>query len=137
MKTEDKLAIHELLSRASYGLDERNIDMLSGCFAEDAVMTLRIADGDMIGPFDGHQSIMKLMKDSMETQTDKRRHVTSNLFFEDESETNAKAISYLTLFATENGVIKLLTTGIYRDEVVKTADGWKLKKRHLDLELPY
>ena len=137
VNTTEKMEISELLNKSSYALDERKIELLGDCFAKDAVMSLRISGEDLIGPFDGHEEIMKLMKDSMDTQTDQRRHVISNLFFEKEDEEVVTVVSYLTLFATENKEINLLTTGIYRDEVVKVDGEWKINNRHLDLELPY
>ena len=133
----EKMEISELLNKSSYALDERKLELLGDCFAKDAVMSLRIGGGDLIGPFDGHKEIMKLMKDSMDTQTDQRRHIISNLFFEKEEKEIATVVSYLSLFATENGEIHLLTTGIYRDEVAKVDGEWKINKRHIDLELPY
>lgn len=133
----DKIKISELLNKSSYALDERKLEMLEACFADDAVMSLRIEGGNLIGPFNGQEEIMKLMKDSMDTQTDQRRHIISNIFFQEEDEEVAKVVSYLTLFATENGEINLLTTGTYQDEVARVAGEWKIKKRHLDLELPY
>lgn len=133
----EKLAIHELLNKAAYGYDSRNIDMLSNCFAEEAVMSMRIADGDLIGPFKGHSEIMKLMTSSMDQQKDKRLHGISNIFFELEGDKSAITLSSLTLIATENGSAKLLTTGLYRDEVIKVGESWKIRKRHLDLELPF
>ena len=51
MKNTHKLAIAELMSRAAYGLDMRELEMLSSCFAQDAVFTMRIAGGDLVGPF--------------------------------------------------------------------------------------
>lgn len=137
MKADDKLAIHELLNRAAYGLDVRDLDILASCFAEQAVMTLRIAGGDLVGPFDGREAIMKLMTDSMEEQTDQRRHVTSNMFFESEGEDAATLMSNLTLLATENGQIRLVSAGTYQDEVVRQGGQWKLVKRHIELDLPY
>ena len=137
MRTDDKFAIHELLSRAAYGLDTRDLEMLSSCFAENAVMTLRIAGGDLVGPFDGRVGIMKLMTDSMEEQTDQRRHVCSNIFFKSEAEDSATLVSYLSLLATENGQIKLVSAGIYEDEVARIGGKWKLVKRHIELDLPY
>lgn len=133
----DKLAIHELLARASYGLDERDVALLASCFAEDAVMSLRVADGDLIGPFEGRDGIMKLMTDSMEQQSDKRRHVVSNIFFESEGDGAASVVSNLTLFATENGQINLLSAGVYHDEVIKTDGQWQLHRRHLELDKSY
>ena len=38
MKSSDKLAIHELLSRAAYCFDERKLDVLRQCFTVDASM---------------------------------------------------------------------------------------------------
>ena len=137
MDANEKLAIHELLNRAAYGYDSRNIEMLSECFAEEAEMTMRIAGGDLVGPFKGNKEIMKLMTSSMEQQSDKRLHEISNIFFEKEDGEVATVLSSLTLIAVADGGIKLLTTGIYRDDVIKEDNSWKLKKRHLDLELSY
>ena len=133
----DKLKISELLSRSAYALDERDVDMLSACFSEEANFTMRIAGGDMIGPFEGRESIMKLMTDSMDQQTDKRRHVVSNIFFESSEGTNVSVVSNLTLFATENEEIQVLSAGVYHDQVVKTGNNWELHRRHLDLDKPY
>ena len=137
MKNKHKLAIQELLGRAAYGLDMRNLDMLAACFAEDAEFTLRIAGGDLVGPFEGREGIMGLMTGSMAEQTDQRRHNISNLYFEKEGKKSAVVISNVTLFATENDEVRLITTGVYRDEVVRIGDDWQLQHRHLDLDLPY
>ncbi len=137
LSLDDKLAIHELLARASYGLDERDLELLGDAFAEDAQMSLRVAGGDLIGPFEGRTGIMKLMTDSMAEQTDKRRHVISNIFFTAEDARTATVVSNLTLMATENGEISLLSAGLYHDQVVKTGDRWYLHRRHLDLDKPY
>ena len=137
MKLEDKLQIHELLGRAAHGYDERQVDMLEACFAEDAVMAIRIAGGDLIGPFRGRAGIMKLMSDSMAAQTDKRRHVISNLFFVEEGADKAKLSSNLSLFAVENGAARLITTGVYTDEVGRRNGTWQILNRHLDLDAGY
>ena len=133
----DKLKISELLSRSAYALDERDVGMLSACFSEEANFTMRIAGGDMIGPFEGRESIMKLMTDSMDQQTDKRRHVVSNIFFESGKGNNVSVVSNLTLFATENEEIQVLSAGVYHDQVVKIDNNWELHQRHLDLDKSY
>lgn len=137
MNANNKLEIHELLSKAAYGYDARQVEMLSNCFTEEAEMSMRIAGGELIGPFKGRNEIMKLMTSSMASQTDKRLHGISNIFFENEADDVATVLSSLTLSAVENGSIKLLTTGLYRDEVVKQDGSWRIMKRHLDLELPF
>ena len=137
LNAEEKQAISELLSRAAFAYDEKDIEMLSASFSVDAQFTMRIADGDLIGPFEGREGIMKLMTDSMDQQTDKRRHVISNIFFESSQDNNVSVVSNLTLFATENGEIQLLSAGIYHDSVVKINDNWEVYRRHLDLDKSY
>ena len=75
MKTKQMLAIHELLNRAAYYFDVRDIDGLEACFCEDARMLVDVANGDTFGPFDGRDSIMELMRGTLEAQKDNRRHI--------------------------------------------------------------
>ena len=135
--TEQKLAIHELLARGSYAYDERDLAMLEDGFTPDASLTMRIAGGDLIGPFDGREAIMGLMSGSMAEQTDVRRHVISNIFF-DESGPELTVVSFLTLIATENGETRLLSAGTYRDTVVADENGrWRIARRHIELDNAY
>lgn len=133
---EQKLSIHELLGRAALAYDERDLPALESGLARSASLSMRIAGGDLIGPFDGREAIMKLYTDSMAEQTDVRRHVVSNIFF-DESGEHPVAISNLTLVATENGEIQLLTAGIYRDTLIQEDGNWCILKRHIELDKPY
>ena len=137
METRDKLAIYELLSRAAYGLDEHDLVLIEQCFAPGANMVVDIADGPTVGPFEGRDAIMKLMSDSIAAQTDKRRHVVSNVFFDAEGDAEATVVSNLTLFSTEDGVNRLVTTGVYRDRVTKVDGEWLIAMRELNLDLPY
>jgi len=136
LSADDKLAIHELLARSAYAFDEQDLEMLEACFTPDAVFSILIKGGDMIGPFEGREAVMKLYSDSMDAQTDVRRHVASNIFFKNESG-DPQVISNLTLFATENAVTTLLSVGVYQDTVRRTDDGWRVLNRHLDLDSPY
>ena len=52
MNAENKLLIQELLSRAAYSFDERDLDMLGQCFAPDATMLVHITGTGDVGPFD-------------------------------------------------------------------------------------
>jgi len=133
---EEKLEIHELLSRAAYAYDEREIGMLEACFAEQASFSMRIAGGDLIGPFESKSGIMDLMTGSMAEQTDVRRHVISNIFFE-VADDKTVVISNLTLMATENDDIQLLSSGVYRDQVIKENGQWCIANRYLELDKPY
>jgi len=137
MDANEKLAIHELLGRASYALDQRAIDQLEVCFAADAVLVLR-GDGVEGEPrFEGRDAIMNLMTNAMQEQTDQRRHVTTNILFVEESHSAALVVSNLTLTGVEDGVIRLITSGLYRDRVCKDGDRWVIAERRIDLDMPY
>ncbi|MEP5764189.1 MAG: nuclear transport factor 2 family protein [Halieaceae bacterium] len=134
---EEKLAIHELLGRAAFAYDDRDTQMLADCFAEDAEFSMRIGGGDLVGPFVGREGIMSLMTGSMEEQTDVRRHVVSNIFFDERIQGDPLAISNLTLMATENDEIKLLSAGVYRDTVARIDGQWRIANRYLELDKSY
>lgn len=133
---EDRLAISEVLNRMAYYYDEGHLDDLAACFADDAVMSMQIAGGDMVGPFEGRDNIMELYRGAKSTQTDVRRHDITNIMFDDSGDTLA-VTSYLTLFATENAETRLLTTGVYRDQVAQVNGDWKIVRRHIDLDSAY
>jgi uncharacterized protein (TIGR02246 family) len=131
-------AIENVLNRYSIAYDDNDMSEMADTFTEDAVMTLRIADGDVIGPFDGKEAIMKLMVDSLASQTDQRRHLTTNVVIRSEDERSASVSSYLTLISVENGAARVLSTARYDDELRRADDGaWRFTKRHIQLDLPY
>lgn len=134
MKTKHKLAIYELLSRAAYYFDARDTDGLADCFCEDAAMLVKIDQGDTFGPFEGRAAIMELMRGTLEAQTDKRRHIICDYFFESEGNREASVVSTVVVTSVENDAISLVTSGVYRDKVRKTETGWRIADRHLELE---
>ena len=137
MKSSDKLAIHELLSRAAYAFDERQLDVLEQCYTIDASMLIDITGVGEAGPFEGREAIMHLISDTLAAQTDVRRHVISNFFFESEKKKAARVVSSLVVFAVENGEINVIISGVYRDDVVRKDGAWRIKHRRLDLDLPF
>lgn len=137
MDAEQKLEIHELLNRAAYSFDEHDLEMLEACFTEDATMLVNIADGSVYGPFEGREAIMGLLSGTLEAQTDTRRHIISNIFFENAGADSATVVSQVVLAATEDGEIRLITSGIYRDVVRRIDGGWQIADRRLNLELGF
>lgn len=136
LTVENRMAIQDMLARGAYAYDERDMTALAEGFAPEAVMSMRIAGGDLIGPFEGREAIMGLMRGAMDQQTDVRRHVIANSFFDTDGE-HPVVTSVLTLLATEDGKAALLATGVYRDTVIEVDGAWMILKRHIDLDSPY
>ncbi len=133
----DRAQIHDVLGRYSWGYDQDDLDAITECFTADAVFSMRIADGDLIGPFEGREAILGLMKTSLEQQDDQRRHLSSNVFVEQESDAAATVVSYLTLISVIGGRLNVLSSGWYRDQFVLDGDRWRIRDRYLALDLPY
>ena len=133
MNTNDKLQIKQLLARAAYGLDQGDWDLMKACFAEDAVLSLRIKNGDSIDPIEGRDNIVQHSIDTQAKQTDQRRHLLSNTFFASDN----MVTTYVTITSVENNQIGLVCTGVYNDEVVSVNGEWMISKRHIKLDLGF
>lgn len=129
--------IENLLNRYALAYDENDMAEMAACFTEDAVLTMRVQDGDRVGPFEGREAIVQLMKDSLASQNHQRRHLTTNMVVRESNATAAKVASYLTLIAVQDGTARLLSTARYDDELVHVAGGWRFSSRHIALDLPY
>ncbi|ATB39411.1 ring hydroxylating subunit beta family [Cystobacter fuscus] len=129
-------SIADLVARYAWAYDTRNWDALVECFTPDASLSLRVAGGDLAGPFRGHAEIMRLMRDSAAAQDDRRRHVCTNLVVDLSGPDTATARSYLTLISVRGEHLEVVTTGTYTDEVVQTGGVWRLRARHIELDLP-
>jgi hypothetical protein len=133
----DKQAISEMLGKGGWAYDTPDVDYLADMFTEDGRFELSIDGVGEVGPFEGRAPIRKLYEDSLASQTDQRRHVVTNIFFEDETDDSVTAVSYLVLISIENGALKVISTGVYRDQIVRDGDAWRIKVRNLALDLPY
>ncbi|WP_395833207.1 nuclear transport factor 2 family protein [Cystobacter fuscus] len=129
-------SISDLVARYAWAYDTRDWDALVECFTPDATLSLRVAGGDLAGPFRGHTEIMRLMRDSAAAQDDRRRHVCTNLVVDLSGPGTATARSYVTLISVRGVQLEVLATGTYTDEVVQAGESWRLRARHIELDLP-
>lgn len=133
----DRQAISEMLGKGGWAYDTPDVDYLADMFIEDGRFELSIDGVGPVGPFEGRAAIRKLYEDSLASQTDQRRHVVTNIFFEDETDDSVTAVSYLVLLSIQDGALKVISSGVYRDAVVRDGDSWRIKVRNLALDLPY
>jgi 3-phenylpropionate/cinnamic acid dioxygenase small subunit len=129
-------SVADLVARYAWAFDTRDWNALVDCFTPDASLTLRVTGGERVGPFRGHAEIMRLMRESAAAQDDRRRHVCTNLVVDVSGPGTATARSYLTLLSVRDGRVEVLSTGSYIDEVVQAGPTWRLRTRHIELDLP-
>jgi hypothetical protein len=131
--------IEQVLHRICWGYDENDVDLIADSFTADATMSMRVGDrdGELVGPFAGRERIRRLHADTLASQQDQRRHQVTNLWVEEESEDEVTAVTTLVLHAVRDGAVTALSTGWYRDRLVRTDEGLKVAERYLYLDLPY
>jgi hypothetical protein len=113
------------------------MEMLEDTFSAGAALTIDIAGAEGDVSFEGRDAIMGLMRDSMEAQHDQRRHVVTNVFFEQLAGDRATVISNVTITSVEHGAIRLVTSGLYRDAVIREDGCWRIAKRRIELDMAY
>ena len=133
----DRSAIENVLASWALGYDERDVPRMAECFTADAVMTMDSGGNEQMGPYEGHAEVMKHFTDHHAIQTDQRRHVTTNVVIDDATESSATVTSYLSLLVTDKGNTRLQATGVYHDQFVLEGTRWKIRRRHLDLDVHY
>jgi 3-phenylpropionate/cinnamic acid dioxygenase small subunit len=133
----DKQLITQILGKLAWAYDSGNLQYFESVFAGDARFTLSIAGKGQVGDYRSLENIMSLYRGAQQSQTDQRRHVVSNVFFVEESDNTATVVSYLTLLATQAGLTRTLSSGVYTDRFELIDGEWRLRHRDLALDAPY
>ena len=123
----DRLAIQDVLTRYGTSLDDKNWERLATCFLPDAV-----ADYGALGDHQGYDEIEKICRNALEP-LDGSQHFISNFEIRVDGDT-AKTRSYLMaqhIRKSAPGGPHFLLAGVYRDEFVRTSDGWRIRRREL------
>ena len=123
----DRLAIQDVLVRYGMALDDRDWERLSTCFLPDAV-------ADYGGPDDqvGYPKIEETCRAAL-GRLDGSQHFISNFEITVDGDT-ARSRCYLMAQHVRNsaeGGPHFTVAGTYRDELVRTSDGWRIRRREL------
>jgi hypothetical protein len=123
----DKQEIAELVIRYSTALDGCDWDLLKQCFVDDPVF-----DADGYPPITDFETI----RDSVSMALgglDASQHYVTNIAVELDGD-RASVVSYLQaqhVRASAGIEPNFLVAGIYRDDVVRTPNGWRFSHRRL------
>ena len=133
----DRLAINERVHLYGWGYDERNRDLLAGCFTEDGTWEGSIMGTDGVGPFTGRDAVVEFLSAFWDEQTDQRRHIFTNVVVSDLSDWAAVAHAYLMLTASTGGEMKPVTNGPYRFELRKQDGIWRISRLSAGFDAPF
>lgn len=117
----DREDITDVLVRYATGIDSRDWDLLRSCFSDDSTFDY----GD-VGSWNTPEAITEFMRNA---HSGPSMHRLSNFAIEVEKN---KAIARTYVDARVHGKEGrggVQSVGYYDDELVRTAEGWKIKKR--------
>ena len=130
----DRHAVEDLFARYAEGNDKRDTDIIASTMAEDVSVTIHIADSDTYGPFEPRSGVIEFMGGALGAQTDRRRHVITNLTVIEDGEDRARVNAYLSLIVTDNGQTEIKSAGLYETEVVNQGGRWLFGSMVLSLD---
>jgi hypothetical protein len=139
VSVEDRLAILEIITRYSFCWDERETDAFAELFAEDAVFQTdpEAPNGPVIRNV-GREAIREWARGrhaSHDLSKNQARHIQTGTLFDELTPDRAttRTMLLITRFGPELGDFG---TGVYYDEWVKTAEGWRFASRTLRHDFP-
>jgi ketosteroid isomerase-like protein len=121
LSTDDRVEITQLYAKYNFALDFGDSAGWAATFTPDGVFS------SATGTFNGSDELKGFAEGFAARM--KARHWTNNLVIE-EGASGAEGKCYLALYKLgDEGGPSILVSGVYNDELTKTAEGWRFKSR--------
>lgn len=137
MNFEDRLLVAEVIASYSLHYDEGELDPFEDLFDEEAELDIYPPPAFINVPVRGRRAIGEAMRAryATVTQTATRRHLISNIVFDELTADRARTRCFLTVLSVpHSGGIQLHGSGVYHDEFVKRDGRWRFAARRLKLD---
>jgi hypothetical protein len=136
-RAADRLMIAECIHRYGWGYDERDADLVAGCFTPEGVWEGTVMGSEQVGPFEGREAIVAFLAEFWAIQKDQRRHIFTNVVVDDLNEDSAVAHAYLLLTSAAGSLLTPVTNGPYRLIMRKDAGVWRMAHLISAFDAPY
>lgn len=123
----DRLEIGELLARYGHALDERDWDGFRALFTPDATL-----DFTAFGGPSGDIETMIAFLEPILAVASASHHMASNIAVDlagDRAEVRSTAVVPMAFGHPDGGILFNFSGLWYRDHLVRTADGWRIRER--------
>lgn len=132
-RVDDRLEILDLLGRYSHGADGTDPAAYAEVFTEDGVFIGRAGQPDEVC-FEGRAAIERFMSAAIASRAGRQsRHHQASTRFVRLDGGGAVTRTYLLVTAIlpndESGQLRPLLSSVYEDELVRTAEGWRIAVR--------
>lgn len=127
----DRIEIQDLFARYSFAIDEREWDALDGVFTPDA----KIDYTETGGAKGTLAEIKEWLPTALERfPTFQHMVATTKLMLDGNRATSRTILFNPMTFRPEGGPDQVFFIGLwYRDQLVRTADGWRIAERHEEM----
>ena len=136
LTAQDHEDIRQLLARYNHGIDLGDLEMFVSTFTPDGVFEVLGLSPDLplSGRHQGHDELRELGSVHYGIFRGRARHWNWNLLIDGEHD-EATMTCYLAAFAAGQGdSATLRSTGIYRDRLRRTPDGWRFTERVVTMD---
>lgn len=133
----DRAIFVERIARYCWAYDERRLDRLAECFAQDAVWEGNVLGRVPIGPMEGRQKIVDWLSEFWPYQKDQRRHMILNTIVEEQSPEAAVSLSYLLLMSSTGEAVSMESMGFYRVAYRKVDGDWLIARLTAGFDKPF
>jgi 3-phenylpropionate/cinnamic acid dioxygenase small subunit len=121
--------ITQVLNRLAWGTDLRRIDYIESCYTPEARFTVT---GDKGRVVEGREAILAGIESTWaKTPPNIGHHLITNILVERETQTDADVVSYKTVVRVVDDKPVVVSSGWYRDHLVKVDGAWKIEDRAL------
>jgi uncharacterized protein (TIGR02246 family) len=130
-RLEDLQAITQLLVDYGELLDQRDLDGFAALWDEDAEFTMSTGRAST-----GRAAIRAMLADVMAQSPKAAMHIETNPRVTLDGDRATSTIMYAVAFTQDDGLARVTMLGHHHDELVRTADGWRIKRRRNVVDLP-
>lgn len=124
IRLQDRTEITEVLFRYGSSLDERDWSRLQTCFVDDVVSVLAGA-----APIEGYPALEEAVRTALSVY-DRTHHQISNAEVELDGDRARLRANLLANHVQQTG--NFVVGGVYREELIRTGDGWRITHHQLD-----
>lgn len=128
----DRHTIEQLFATYAWSADAKDFDLLDEVFTTDAGYVISIAGETAVGPLAGRAEIVDFVRSTTLGQTDRRRHLITNVRLLDDA-----ATATLTVLVVENGELSAKSCGAFRCTLAEEGGATRFGSMDLALDLGF
>jgi hypothetical protein len=125
LSAQDIAEIRQLHAQYNHALDFGDVEAWADTFVEDGTF----------GNSRGREQLIQFATNFYGTQQGYSRHWNDQLTLSP-TDGGATGSIYLTLWSTRTRPPTIITTGVYRDVLVRTPNGWRFQSRDMEGDRP-